>query len=101
MLLWNLPSPIVGPSPKDFASSLKFSPLYLGSQKPEQCYGWGKEKGRGRGGEGRKKKIKKERRKGMEIINLSAAGRAHLWRDPTPNPSDRHIPEILLVFTYD
>lgn len=66
MLLWNLPSPIVGPSPKDFASSLKFSPLYLGSQKPEECYGWGKEKGRGRGGEGRKKKIKKERRKGME-----------------------------------
>lgn len=62
-----------------------------------------KREGEGEGREGKEKENKKGKEKGngIEIINLSAAGRAHLWLDPTPNPSDRHIPEILLVFTYD
>lgn len=97
--------PLKGLSPKDFVSALQFSPLYHGSQKPENCI-FQTAMPEGSKGEGKRRGKKKKggggnRREG--VLNLSSASRSHLWLDPTPNPSDRHLPfhmflKTLLVF---
>lgn len=51
-----------GPSPKDFVSALQFSPLYHGSQKPENCI-FQTAMPEGRKGEGKRREEKKKKKK--------------------------------------